>query len=165
LQYHDQLLEQAFHLANRERTRPRQASLRRAVSTAYYALFHLLIYEATLNWKQKDLRPTLSRHFSHGKMKSASQRQGKDRERATPALSSPDPTAEVQRQLSIVAKTFVETQAYRHTADYDNAESWTRIDTLAVIDNVKAAFESWALIRKDDLAQAYLLSLLGPPRD
>jgi len=35
------LLEQAKHLAIREKKRPRQASLRRAVSTAYYALFHL----------------------------------------------------------------------------------------------------------------------------
>lgn len=37
----DDLLEQAVHLARREPGRPRQASLRRAISTAYYALFHL----------------------------------------------------------------------------------------------------------------------------
>jgi hypothetical protein len=41
------LLEQARHLLRRERRRPRQASLRRAISAAYYALFHLLIEEAT----------------------------------------------------------------------------------------------------------------------
>ena len=40
-------LEQARHLATRERTRPKQASLRRAVSVAYYALFHLLCDEAS----------------------------------------------------------------------------------------------------------------------
>ena len=33
--------------AKRKPKRPRQASLRRAVSTSYYALFHLLICEAT----------------------------------------------------------------------------------------------------------------------
>ena len=38
---------QAKHLASRERGRPRQASLRRAASAAYYALFHLLIREAS----------------------------------------------------------------------------------------------------------------------
>ena len=43
------LLEQAKHLSKRERRKPKQASLRRAVSTAYYALFHLLIEEATRN--------------------------------------------------------------------------------------------------------------------
>jgi uncharacterized protein (UPF0332 family) len=45
----DDLLQQAYHLARKERLNPRQASLRRAVSTAYYALFHLLIDEATAN--------------------------------------------------------------------------------------------------------------------
>src|SRR5260370_10190 len=52
----DDLLEQARHLANRERKKPRLASLRRAVSTAYYALFHLRISEATLNWKRVEHR-------------------------------------------------------------------------------------------------------------
>ena len=46
------LLEQAQHLVKREPKRPKQASLRRAVSTAYYGLFHLLISEAILNWRR-----------------------------------------------------------------------------------------------------------------
>ena len=40
------LLRQARHLATKEPRRPSQASLRRAVSAAYYALFHLLVDEA-----------------------------------------------------------------------------------------------------------------------
>src|SRR5258708_1560887 len=67
----DHLLEQARHLAHREKTRPRQASLRRSVSTAYYALFHLLISEATFNWKRADQRPLLARFFEHGKMRTS----------------------------------------------------------------------------------------------
>jgi len=35
----EDLLEQAEFLANRESVQPKQASLRRAVSTAYYAVF------------------------------------------------------------------------------------------------------------------------------
>lgn len=35
----EDLLQQAYDLANKEPTDPKQASLRRAVSTAYYALF------------------------------------------------------------------------------------------------------------------------------
>ena len=53
------LLEQARHLANREPKRPKQASLRRAVSTAYYAIFHLLSMETAKNWKRP--RGTLHR--------------------------------------------------------------------------------------------------------
>ena len=41
------LLAQAKHLATKEPRRPRDASLRRAVSSAYYALFHLLTAEAS----------------------------------------------------------------------------------------------------------------------
>ena len=39
----EELLKQAFLLLNKESKNPTQASLRRSVSTAYYALFHLLI--------------------------------------------------------------------------------------------------------------------------
>ena len=43
---HDDLLGQARQLAAKEPKRPLQASLRRAVSASYYALFHLLVYHA-----------------------------------------------------------------------------------------------------------------------
>jgi uncharacterized protein (UPF0332 family) len=45
----EDLLDQAFLLLNKESKNPKQASLRRVVSTAYYALFHLLIQEASAN--------------------------------------------------------------------------------------------------------------------
>jgi len=41
----DDLLAQAKHLASKEPKRPRQASLRRAISGAYYALYHLLMID------------------------------------------------------------------------------------------------------------------------
>jgi hypothetical protein len=44
---HADLLAQARRLVSQDPRRPRQASLRRAISTAYYALFHLLISEAS----------------------------------------------------------------------------------------------------------------------
>ena len=52
--FHDDLLELAQDLANLHPEDPHQASLRRAVSTAYYALFHLLISEATANWARPE---------------------------------------------------------------------------------------------------------------
>src|SRR5437660_11994768 len=64
--YHDDLLEQP--------TQPRQASLRRAISSTYYALFHLLIAEAVSKWKITAQRPQLSRIFEHGRMNAASER-------------------------------------------------------------------------------------------
>src|SRR5271154_1505744 len=75
---HDDLLDQAEQLATREPKRPKQASLRRAVSTSYYALFHLLISEATLNWRQSSQRAALGRYFQHGSMAKASDKQKAD---------------------------------------------------------------------------------------
>jgi hypothetical protein len=95
----DQLLEQARHLANREKTRPRQASLRRAVSTAYYALFHLLISEATSNWKRADQRHALARAFDHGKMRSASDRQNSKLVSLLKATHVAGPDIEILRHL------------------------------------------------------------------
>jgi hypothetical protein len=69
----DDLLELAHDLANLHRESPHQASLRRAVSTAYYAIFHLLIFEATANWARPELRAILGRCFDHGQMKAASE--------------------------------------------------------------------------------------------
>lgn len=65
----EDLLEQAYHRANLESGDPKQASLRWAVSTAYYALFHLPIDEAVGNWGVARQRSILARTFDHGKMK------------------------------------------------------------------------------------------------
>jgi hypothetical protein len=57
--YHNDLLEQAIDLIHYKPSDPNQAALRRAVSTAYYALFHLLISETTLNWSRDSSRDSL----------------------------------------------------------------------------------------------------------
>src|SRR5260370_37135803 len=69
----DDLIDLAQHLADLHPENPHQASLRRAVSTAYYALFHLLVSEATANWARPELRAILGRCFDHGPMKTASE--------------------------------------------------------------------------------------------
>ena len=138
------LLEQARHLATRERNRPRQASLRRAVSTAYYALFHPLIHEATLNWKRAEHRAPLARFFEHGKMKNASERQCSVSSRYLNANPPPLQGAELDCMIKLgrVAHAFVEAQQLRHAADYDNSKTWARIEVVDLIDRVDTAFKS-----------------------
>jgi hypothetical protein len=51
-----------------------QATLRRAVSTAYYSLFHFLIEETCRNWARPEQRGYLARVFDHKTMLSASNR-------------------------------------------------------------------------------------------
>ena len=72
MKFAEDLLALALYLANLKIEPSRQASLRRAVSTAYYALFHLLISEAMLSWSQAEQRAALGRLFDHGTMLNAS---------------------------------------------------------------------------------------------
>ena len=70
----DQLLQLALRLVNLDGEETNQATLRRAISTAYYALFHLLIAEATLNWGRSEHRAQIGRLFEHGNMRKASEK-------------------------------------------------------------------------------------------
>jgi len=113
MSFADDLLEQAHHLIGKDGANPKEASLRRAVSTAYYALFHLLIDEAVGNWAIVRHRSKLGRAFDHGSMKNICEDQIKTfHSTGRPALLV---------RLEEVARTFVELQGARHTADYDNS--------------------------------------------
>ena len=158
--YHDEILLHARQLVQRERKNPRQVSLRRAISAAYYALFHLLISKAASNWNQSKLRATLSRAFDHGIMKAASSRINDGRKTR---FVGEDPTAVAN--LRFVAKAFVVLQEERHIADYDNATEWEASQATSLVALAEEAFKKWAAIRNEPVAQAYLLSLLIEKRD
>ena len=148
------LLDQAFHLLHKDGDQPKQASLRRAVSTAYYALFHLLIDEAVSNWAIPHQRSTLARTFEHGKMK----RVCEDFVKNAHSIKHPD----LRTQLETIAKTFNELQQNRHIADYDNSFDWTKSNTEVFIVKVETAFSIWRETRTQREAQDFLLSLFLP---
>jgi uncharacterized protein (UPF0332 family) len=148
----DDLLEQSRHLAKRERNRPRQASLRRAISTAYYALFHLLTTASVSNWKVVRQRPSLARAFEHRKMNSVCAKISREQS------SNRAPTS--GQLLKTIATTFVALQQHRHDADYDNSKKWARTEVLAQIDSVQTAFDSWNLIAGEQIAEDFPLQLL-----
>jgi hypothetical protein len=160
--FSDDLLELARRLADLHPDSPHQASLRRAVSTAYYALFHLLISEATANWARPELRATLARCFDHGPMKAASE----TRVSQINAALKGDPSGGAEKEVSIhlrsVAEAFIQAQQRRNAADYDMAMEWTPVEAEAHIASVSRAFKTWNIIRDEAVAQAYLVSLLGP---
>ena len=156
----DDLLEQAQHLARREPKRPKQASLRRSVSTAYYALFHLLITETTRNWKRPAERHTLARMFEHTHMGKVCTTKRDELNSYFNRNPSPSQQVNVSRHLHVVVETFVQMLQHRHTADYDSSTRWTRTDANEKIESVKAAFDSWRAIRNEHAAQNFLVTLL-----
>lgn len=151
------LLVQAKHLATREPKRPKQASLRRAVSTAYYALFHLLSDDAAalLVRGNPTLRRVARRALSHSDMMTISKSFGSG---APPSPLVPL-VAKVSNDLKSVANTFVELQQSRHEADYDMTRSFSRLEALDAVDQASSAFQAWGRIRSSDEARIFALGL------
>ena len=158
MSYADELLDLARRISELDGVNPQQASLRRAVSTAYYALFHLLIDEATANWSQSEFRPLLGRVFEHGKMKQACNKYSGGNSEIPPFEERAAPADHLQ----FVARTFMQAQEKREYADYDVALRWSRSEVEAQIDSVADAFWSWIAVRGQTDAQEFLVMLLGP---
>lgn len=156
---HDELLMQAERLAKLEPKHPRQASLRRATSTAYYALFHLLIHEATTALvDDPGLQKLVPRAFAHGEMKQACEQFREDRKFpdqlkaiSLPALSD---------DLKTVANAFIRLQENRHAADYDVSRTFNSTDTAASLQTAREAFEAWDRVRGQQIATVFLVNLL-----
>ncbi|MGB6687604.1 MAG: hypothetical protein WBE76_07155 [Terracidiphilus sp.] len=157
----EHLLEQAKHLARRERTRPRQASLRRALSTSSYALFHFLIREAV-----KQIGPNLTddnynrvyRWFDHGAMYRVARMFSEDLVRIP---NSKDVLIQNNdTRIEFVAQHFADLQELRHSADYDPGAMFLRADVLQNIDFLESVFSVWPTVRSTPEGNAFLLSLL-----
>ena len=157
--YHDDLLQQAFDLVAKKPDDPTQPDLRRAVSAAYYAIFHLLISETVSHWNLDSSRDGLARMFEHRTMTKASENV-RDSKHYSFAGAAPA----VVDSLKTIAKSFSRLQSSRHTADYDNATTWTHTQALEEVTTAASAFTLWHSIKSEKIAQDYLVSLLVRPR-
>jgi hypothetical protein len=162
MSFHDDLRRQAWHLASRERRKPRQASLRRALSTAYYALFHLLIHDATtlVLGRQNAVRPfrhLLARTYSHQSMVATCKifQGGTFPQNVVAVLGTPV----VPPDLRDVAVAFVKLQEARHRADYNLGETFTRSGVKAQLTELDNAFEAWGRVRNNRMARFFLAVL------
>lgn len=162
--YPDELLAFAQEMANLYPDEAHQPSLRRAVSTAYYALFHLLISEAIANCTDPQFRATLARVFDHGPMKQASDKKVSE----INGLFDPRPPEEPERTIKFhlhnVAETFSQAQHNRNEADYNLTRDWQPMQVSLLIEGVADAFKSWSIIREESAARDYLISML-PSRE
>ena len=119
----DELLDVALLLAiQAPGAEPNQAQIRRAVSTAYYAVFHAVLRRAADQFIGHDQSHAVAyalvyRAFVHGRMKEVCQVIDK------PSLSAPN-QEKLKRTafgspMRFFATAFVELQDARHRADYD----------------------------------------------
>jgi hypothetical protein len=137
-----------------------QIDFRRAVSAAYYAVFHLLTMTAAESWAVGRERHRFARLFEHGRLKAASLAlPGKLKERLGNNASPDDQkTADT---LDAIAKDFVALQQDRNSADYDNSRAWSYTEVENVILRAHYLYLGWNTVSKTPLAESYLLDMLG----
>ena len=123
------------------RGRPRQSELRRAVSMAYYAMFHalakqsadMLVGATRGNRSQRAWRQAY-RSLEHGLAAAQCRR---------PIIRR------FPNEIRRFGKTFVNNQQMRRDADYDPDASFTRLEALRIIDVADRAI--WDFERSDAL--------------
>jgi len=141
----DELLEHARFLAHLVPGHTSQASLRRAVSTAYYAVFLLFSAEVAVQVSPSfpaGLRERTQRALHHKQMltvaNAVSQVGGKPGN-LPPDIKLPEP---ISIELSFIASGFKNLQEARHAADYDLTRSFDRTDVVSVVKSAEDIFKN-----------------------
>ena len=140
----DDLLEAAELLLSGLAGRPKQALLKRSVSTAYYALFHALAYnnvDALVGWGMRSPQywETVSpvyRLIEHGPARNALARIPKTHVQAATFLR--------------IASAFIELQKQRMLADYDPKPVFTMPEARELIAVAREAIAELRALPRDD---------------
>jgi hypothetical protein len=143
------------------------ALVRRSISTAYYALFHFLLEEATCRIVGESAtltrrRRVVARAFTHTGMRIALERVQK------PVVAVPLQgyfgTPHTPAFARTIAQAFAHAQELRHEADYDLNAALSETDALLLLAEVETAVAEWQAARtnpdRDFKAALCLLMLL-----
>lgn len=146
----DDLLKTARLLTAATQGKPRQADLRRAVSTAYYALFHTIARQAA------DIFATTGENQSHPAWvqvyRSLDHGTAKEACKQAPGLGFPP-------AIRTCANSFITLQEERHQADYNPDYRTTRADAQTRVDEAEAAIAALNAASPKD-RRAFLIHLI-----
>jgi len=131
----DDLIDMASLLIGTSGIRPKQANLKRAVSTAYYALFHALSHncvESLIGWGTRsdhywELVSPVYRLNDHGHAKTAFKEIARDRSSS--------------QALIQISSSFAELQEQRLLADYDPKPHFDMRSTRQLIERARDAIQ------------------------
>lgn len=124
--------------------RPRQAYLRRAVSTAYYALFHYLCWETSCHLLPDgttDERLAVVRSIDHGAVRKVC-------EWIADPRGAPAHVGRIVGALTAttgilnLALAFPDLQQARHEADYDHLRGFSKPEAIQFVDAAETAVQS-----------------------
>lgn len=160
-----QLLADAYRLARLDPLRPKQGNLRRAVSSAYYSMFHFLVDHSCRSLlgsgnERRRYREIMARAFEHDVMVSVC--------KAFAGTTLPKAihdrlpaTFTIHRDLSNLALAFRQSQEKRHLADYDLTQRFSRDDVLALIREADQVIGKFANVGHLAETRFFLVSLLA----
>jgi hypothetical protein len=145
--------------------RPRQSSLRRSVSTAYYALFHELIADAARELgpaRPVGVQAVIARLFTHRDMASSCRMWSNGNAgKWQPLAGTP-----IDVRLRRVALSFITLQQMRHEADYDTQRRFLKSEASMHVERAADALADWRGVRRTNQAAVFLVSLMhNNPKD
>jgi len=146
-----ELIPTARRLARINPNRPRQADLKRAVSTAYYALFHTLAQDCadrligTGPRRNSPAWVQVYRALEHGFAKNACE--------GVSSLGFP-------LEVRDFANTFRQLHDERHRADYDPLARYTRAEVIILVSEAEQAVRSLKAAPREDRSAFAALVLL-----
>lgn len=150
-------------LGERRTGAPNQTRLRRAVSTAYYALFHAIVRSAAdafvgVRHRRQPRYETVYRSFEHRQMKTNCEAVDKPMLGAKAAKAMGH--SSVSQQIRDVASAFVTLQERRHWADYSPGGKISRSEARDVVDLAELAITQLGASGADERRNflAYLMS-------
>ncbi len=149
------LIAQARRLAKASERKPRQVDLKRAISAAYYAMFHALARECadtiagTGSGRSQAAWVQVYRALEHGVARNACKQAGNK------GLSP---------EIAQFAETFVELQEERHAADYDPQSLYNRAAAITLVSNAAQAIADLGRAARANRRAFVALVLLREPR-
>jgi uncharacterized protein (UPF0332 family) len=160
----EELLEHARFLANLDPRTTSQANIRRAISAAYYAVFHLLAAQVGVQVSPAlpaGLRERTQRALDHKQMlkvaKAFSQAGAKRAKDLPDDIVLPDP---VSQELASISNSFKELQEARHTADYDVLQLLDPAYAQTLVQQAEKIFKDWKTEKYSKNAPVFLAALI-----
>jgi hypothetical protein len=146
---------------------PTGEALRRAASTAYYAVFHMVLRHGAERFMGPGAERSagyrlLYRGFAHGRMKAVCE--ALDAARLSQPLQRQLGRSAMSQAMRDFASAFVALQEIRHRADYDPGAAFDLSDveeTVAMAEIAMSAFETAAAAERADVLALMLLNPRG----
>lgn len=160
----EELLEHARFLANLDPRTTSQANIRRAISAAYYSIFHLLAAEVAAQVSPDipaGLRERTQRALDHKQMlkvaKAFSQAGARRAKDLPDDVVLPDP---ISTELASISNGFKNLQEARHTGDYDVLKQFTPGDALTLVQQAEKIFADWEAEKISRNAPVFLAMMI-----